>query len=182
MQVFILFHSEETSSMGREYLEGMRVAGRRQNAPEEAAGRGWGGRHLGCSAWPTDVAICRPTLLRMRQSWSSVWNLKDVSSPCKVSFLPYRHTNWTHETPHTSINNQWTLCMLFTNRLIFVSFECSVFVSLKISGEVHQNQLQVIFAVSSPGNISPPFRLSSGILQTPVSCSSTHSISPKPTG
>lgn len=42
MQVFILFHSKESMglSMGREYLEGMRVAGRRQNAPEEAAGRG----------------------------------------------------------------------------------------------------------------------------------------------
>lgn len=40
MDAFILYHSKETLSMGREYLEGMRVAGRRQNAPEEAAGRG----------------------------------------------------------------------------------------------------------------------------------------------
>lgn len=57
-----------------------------QDAPEGDAGRSRRQRHLGFSAWPTDVAICSDSLLRRRRTSSPVWNLKDVFGSPRVDF------------------------------------------------------------------------------------------------
>lgn len=66
-----------------------------QDAPEGDAGRSPRQRHLGFSAWPTDVAICSGSPLSGRRTSSPVWNLKDVYRSLWVGFYVALHCKHT---------------------------------------------------------------------------------------